>query len=291
MDKSSLKKIGNSLPTIIMCITTIIACFMSYLVWESEERANYISERDSDFSNRINTMSLELERYRQTIQLCDKINDLYKGFNASTNTDVVEFKIWEMGKNFECASFSNISESRVRHIYNNWTALSDQQRLERLIQNSALKNLFYCFEDAMMLHQKGLLDNRYFDNYLSNVIDRIHSATNPTVDEFIDELCLIANRNDIWEGYRFCRDSIMLEPIIVATSGDISRKSYVDKIFVSVGDTVKAGAEIFRLKNDEMTGDKFFTLCSTRNGIIDKLLTHQGDSVRVNQIIAEIRPR
>ena len=83
----------------------------------------------------------------------------------------------------------------------------------------------------------------------------------------------------------------MLEPIIVATSGDISRKSYVDKIFVSVGDTVKAGAEIFRLKNDEMTGDKFFTLCATRNGIIDKLLTHQGDSVRVNQIIAEIRPR
>ena len=286
------RKISESLQTIVMCVSTIVTCLLSYLVWESAERSNLINERATDSSNRINELNLELERYRQTIQLCDKVNSLYMSFNSYKTDDMVEFKLWELGDSFVCDTVVSRRSARVQAISNRWSRLDAQTRLEHLTKNSALTDLFYCFEDAMMLYRKGLLDARYFDNYMSNIISRLDRATSPTVEQFIDTLCHRAKRNDIWEGYRYCRDSIMLEPIIVPQEMFVTptTRVYVEKINARLGEKVKANEPIILLQVEGGDG-KAVSICSKRDGVVDKLMIDCSQSVRDGQIVMELRPR
>ncbi len=293
MNKSTLKQGSTILNAIIMSITTIITCLLSYLVWKSEQQSNYINEQATESSNRINTINIELERYRQSILLCDKINELYNSFNTPEIDDMIEFKLWEMGEEFDYTIFSGINVFHVKKIAKQWQKMDKHERLEKLTKNTALKNLFYYFEDAMMLYHKDLLDNRYFDNYLSNIISRLESTQNPSVEEYIDTMCYHANRNDIWEGYRFCRDSILLEQVIIPRQSNSSLPStYISELNVTIGSWVQAGDCVAILKShDYKIKDKEYHLSIKRNGYVDKILVSTGEKVRDGQIIMEIRPK
>lgn len=295
MKRQTVKQISDGVQAVILCVTTVVACILSYLAWESAERSNQINERATISANRVNEQTLELERYRQTIQLCDKVNSIYVKFNSYRTDDMVEFKLWEMGEDFSLNTMSDAGRiSRAKSVVSAWKNLDTQSRLERLTKNNALTDLFYCFEDAMMLYRKGLLDAHYFDNYIANIITRLSHATNPTVEQFIDTLCYRANRNDIWLGFRYCRDSIMLEPIIIPRGVLNSHRGsqlYVDDIMVRLNDTVRAGDRIFILRSrDSLYNDGSFTLSAKRNGIVDKVMTAKDKNVREGQIVMELRP-
>lgn len=285
-------KVAAILNTIVISATTVVACILSYLVYQSEEQSNFINEKATESSNRINAMNIELERYRQSIALCDKINELYQSFNTPELADMVEFKLWEMGDDFDASILSGIRPSRVEAIVERWNRMDKAERMERLTKNTALKSLFYYFEDAMMLYRKDLLDSRYFDNYLSNIINRLETTRNPSVEEYIDTMCYRANRSDIWEGYRFCRDSILLEQIIIPRNSNMQLPStYVSQVTVTVGSWVEAGdcVAVLRSRDDGPAIER--RLSVVRNGFVDKILAEPGDNVRDGQIIMEIRPR
>lgn len=292
MDKRKVHNYGETLSTIIMCISTIATVFLSYFVWRSEERANAINEQATQSSNAVNNMNMELERYRQTIQLCDKVTALYKSFNTPTRQDIVEFKLWEMGENFDVLSLNGMEDEELLAIAENWKNSTKEERINILIKNSALTELFYFFEDAMMLYRKGLLDNRYFDNYLSTITGRLQRTSNPSVDEYINRQCQRAKRNDIWEGFHFCCDSIMLESIIVPDHSNEPNHhcNYTARLNVHKGDMVKKGDAVVRLyhHNEPIPSH---TLTVGRSGRVDKILINDGETVTDGQILMEVTPK
>lgn len=288
---SEKKGISDTITTFIMCISTVAACFLSYFVWKSEERANAINEQATQSSTAINEMNMELERYRQTIQLCDKITALYKSYNTPTREDIVVFKLWEMGENFDVTSLNGMNPNTLLRIEKEWDSLTKEERINLLARNSAVVELFYFFEDAMMLHGKGLLDIRYFNNYISNIIGRLQMTTNPSVDEYINEMCHRARRNDIWEGFYCCCENIMLESIIVPHHSDDPNHScfYTARYSVKKGDTVERGDTIVKLYRKGETTPSV-ELCTNRGGNIDKILIEDGEEVTDGQILVEIAP-
>ena len=145
-----------------------------------------------------NKGNFEIEKIKQTMSLCKDFFSWYT-YNRdaiSANSSLQNLKIW-------------VGELQDTVLENKWMILSDTERINELCNNPEVSKLFNVFEDAKVLHQKGLLDAEYFINYLYPQFIQLEKASNPTVDTFIKTIRTQDNNPTIFDGYYYCRDEIL----------------------------------------------------------------------------------
>ncbi|MDR2410967.1 MAG: hypothetical protein LBE13_23045 [Bacteroidales bacterium] len=177
------KKINESFPI----ITAIIMSIFTILLWWATSDSAKASKK-----------VVEMEKHRQTLSLCKEYRDWFVYENNLTKTDslLYELKIWE----------GSIIDQNKR---NEWIKMSDTVQLEKILKNVSVRKLFSFFEDAMILHQKELLDDDYFYNFFYNPFRRLEKTNQPNVDKYITSMRTIYNDSLIYEGYYYCRDEIL----------------------------------------------------------------------------------
>jgi len=145
-----------------------------------------------------NKGNFEIEKIKQTMSLCKEFFSwyTYNRDETTSNVSLQNLKIWE----------GSLQDTVLK---NNWLHLSDTEQINKLHNNPEVGKLFNFFEDAKVLHQKGLLDAEYFINYLWGTFKKLEKTSNPTVDAFIKTLRIQQNNPTIYDGYYYCRDEIL----------------------------------------------------------------------------------
>ena len=145
-----------------------------------------------------NRGNFEIEKIKQTMSLSKEFINWYTDNRdeIAVNTSLQNLKIW-------------IGSLQDTVLKNNWQNLSNAEQINELQNNPEVTKLFNLFEDAKVLHQKGLLDAEYFINYLWGTFRKLEKTSNPTVDTFIETLRTQSNNPTIYDGYYYCRDKIL----------------------------------------------------------------------------------
>jgi len=145
----------------------------------------------SFFLFRVSDNNLRLEKYRQTLELCQNFDDWYR-YSKEARTDTLSkvFKMWEKSAPQDFG----------------WLKLSENERLEILKQSTAVNRVFHYFEEAKMLSKKELLDEEYFYNFFYNLFARLENTRSPSVYQYIEAMRKKGGDNEIWNGYYYCRD-------------------------------------------------------------------------------------
>ena len=147
---------------------------------------------------RANKGNFEIEKIKQTMFLQKEFFNWFTYHEDETgeNSSLQNLKIWE----------GSLQDTVLK---NNWLSLSDTIRINELCNNPEAAKLFNIFEDAKVLHQKGLLDVEYFINFVYSQIRRMEKASDPTIDTFIKTKRMQNNNPYIYDGYYYCRDVIL----------------------------------------------------------------------------------
>lgn len=182
--------------TAVSAISVCSTCLFTFFMWKANEKMADVTEH-----------SLELEKYRQTIILCSRFNRIYRDLDTRNLNDMLQFQLWENPSK----KFSDSIQLSYKKVKMVWEPLGVEEKINELMSNSAFYEVFGMFEDAMMLNKKGLLDMAYFNNFFSTVIERLEETTGPSVEQIIDKQCRISKRNDIWDGYKYCRDKLIYD--------------------------------------------------------------------------------
>ena len=145
-----------------------------------------------------NKGNFEIEKTKQTISLSKDFFDwfIFNTDGIAANISLQNLKMWE----------GSLQDTVLR---NNWLNLSDVEQIKELNNNPNVAKLFNFFEDAKILHQKGLLDVEYFINFFYNSIRKLEKTSNPTLDTFIETKRIQNNNPFIYDGYYYCRDEIL----------------------------------------------------------------------------------
>jgi len=147
---------------------------------------------------RANKGNFEIEKLKQTMSLNKEFFNWYT-FNRdeiATNIPLQTLKIWE----------GSLQDSVLK---NNWLNLSDIEKINELCNNHEVSKLFNFFEDAKVLHQKGLLDVEYFINFIYSSFRKLEKTSNPTIDIIVETTRIKNNNPYIYDGYYYCRDEIL----------------------------------------------------------------------------------
>lgn len=286
-DSDSNKRIiqFGHLNTIIMCISTIVTCFLSYLVWKTQDKS-YSTSRP-----RIN-MEMNLQRYNYTSELVSKINNDYQYFNDLSDNDNLTFKIWELGDDFDKFYPIELKEDSVkgRNIRTKqeiWNNLTKTDRIKILKENQPLQKLLYHFESAMLLYQRDLLDVEYFHESVVHFATRFEKA-NPSIDEYIDNLRNELSRNKIWEGFTFCRDSVLMKKIIVDVDAPtVDAPLKIMSISVIENEYVTKGSRVMTLYNGN--NEDTYPVESQSEGYVNRILFKPDDIVTQGTSVIELR--
>jgi hypothetical protein len=145
---------------------------------------------NNDFSSR-----KQIETYKQTVGLCKEFNDWYTDYRAfDTDTQLAQMRHWVRSE----PEWQQLSIS-----------MDSTQIIETLKKNNAVIKMFNYFEDAKMLDKKGLLDRDFLKNRFYSLFCRIEKTQNPSFSLFIESYR--QNLNDkVWDGYFYCRDTIVV---------------------------------------------------------------------------------
>lgn len=145
-----------------------------------------------------NKGNFEIEKIRQTMSLSQEFFNwfTYNRDGITANSSLQNLKIWE----------GSLQDTVLK---NNWLNLSDNERINELCNTPEAGKLFNFFEDAKVLHQKGLLDIEYFINFFYGPLRRLEKTSNPTVDTIIETTRIRYNNPYIYDGYYYCRDEIL----------------------------------------------------------------------------------
>ena len=185
--KSPKIDIFGKINKIVPIITAFTMAVFTILLWiATSESANE--------SKKV----VEMEKYRQTLLLCKDYRNwfVYETGLLKTDSLLFELKAWEGSLQ------DSIFKSR-------WIDMPDSIRLTELRDNISVRRLFSYFEDAMILHQKGLLDDTYFFNFFYNPFRRLEKTSEPEVDVYIESMRTEFQDSLIYEGYYYCRDKIL----------------------------------------------------------------------------------
>ena len=287
-DSNKRSRRYGHLNTFIMCVSTIVTCFLSYLVWKTEDKS-YSASRP-----RIN-MEMNLQRYNYTSELMSKINNDYQLFTDLSEDDNLNFKIWELGDDFDKfypieLKEDSIKGRRIRIEQEKWNNLTRSDRIKILKENQPLQKLLYHFESAMLLYQRDLLDVEYFYEYVFNFFNRLEKA-NPSIYEYIDHLRNELDSKDVWEGLTFCRDSVLIKAITVEAPIAAS-PLWIDAILVKENDYVREGDHVMRLVhiNSDSTAT-YYNAKSKSEGYVNKILYKNNEKVIHGASIIELRHR
>ncbi len=268
----------NLLLTLLSLISAGSTCTFTYFMWKSNEKMADVADHN-----------LQMEKYRQTIVLSARFNNIYRDLNTKELDDMMIFQIWEN----PTKEFPDSLKIRYKIIKNQWEDLSDSTKIRKLMYNNAFTEIFGMLEEAMLLNKKKLLDLDYFNNFFYTVMGRLQETSKPTVSQIIDEQCRILKQGDIWEGYRYCQNYLLYEYIFAHLEQNDSIKPHnqesiiISKIFIKTNEFVKKGTKIITIKDSQ---DKIYTFYAKRDGIIDKILYSVNDTVHENDILVQIRP-
>ena len=266
----SNKLSAEHITTYTSVFVAIISCIFSGLMW----RAN----RDlAQFSN----STLSLERYGETIALCNSFNAAYRHYNLPSVADMVMFRLWEDPKVKIPNRLMPIRDSIDRV----FSAMSKEEKMDALLESEAFDLIFGSFEQAAILHRKGLLDTDYFNCYYSALFGRLSTAQNPSLEEMLEYKRKKVGRDDIWNGYEYCKDNLLYDLIMVPNSVP-KESAKVIKVYVQEGAVVSVGQKIMRVKYL----DKDVVYRSQINGVVNAINVKEGDSALGNMILVEIRP-
>lgn len=262
--------------TVVSTISAIVMVFLTLLIWKTNNRVAAINEH-----------ALNMEKYRQTIKLCNEFNDWYRYKKIShQSTDLpadsimLAFRIWE--KNVVMKS-----DPAIAPIEKKMKEADSSQRMAFMTENLALQRILGYFEDAMMLHKKGLLDRDYFDDFFSSMVNRLEKTSEPSIHDYIRSMCTKTGRNDIWSGYAYCRDKILTENLTIPASvpmGVIKDMKY------RKGDRVKVTGKKGPVAILLQTQSKIDTLRPVRSGTVSGVHVKKGDIVSSHTIVMEIVP-
>lgn len=94
-----------------------------------------------------------------------------------------------------------------------WKDSNKKRKLELLVKNMAVRDIFAFFEKVKMLHKKEQIDLDYFYNdifYSIVRLEEIDTTIYPSVSEYLDSVRNQYGFNpDLFDGYEYCRDSII----------------------------------------------------------------------------------
>jgi len=189
MDKKIKKKFlgSNAFFTALLAILTIALAIVT----------SYGAKAQRDVA--------EMEKHRQTIALCKDFTSWY-WFNDYPNLDstssqkdtaLIQLKAWFHSREVD-------KSDKVE-----WEKKGKREKIKALKDNKAVYKLFTYFEDAMMLHRKNLLDEDYFGNFFLRTFQRLRSAENPNVMEYVEAERRESGESKTWEGYEYCFDKII----------------------------------------------------------------------------------
>jgi len=154
--------------------------------------------------------SLKLEKFRQTITMCNDFKDWYWMYNYdhrdkhSENLDYLHlwsYPSWDWKVDSLC--------------YKRWVKMNDSVRLNNLINNLELNRLLSYFETAKMMDKAGLLDKKYFYNFFVSTVDRLAKAQTPTFEEYMTlkrgyESNTSIKDCRIYDGFDYCVKNIFI---------------------------------------------------------------------------------
>lgn len=188
---SQSKKLYGTLIWNTRLISAAVMGVLTVLTFMINKNALYVSER-----------SFALEKYKQTIELCSTFNEWYRFSEYTSHTSNEEISMSELHEVWQWEG----KESRDSL----WNTLPAAERIDRLQNNRAMEKLLMQFEDAMMLDRRDLLDREYFYNFFISLFKRLETTQGPSIREFITYLCDINHDSEIWCGYYYCLNTIML---------------------------------------------------------------------------------
>ena len=181
---SSLEKQNkkNNINQMLLVICTALLVFVTgWLVYSNTSHSDSI---------------MKAERLSQTVTLCKEFNEFYSNYSAiESNMELRQMRDWVRNE-------SNWIDTA-------FLSLDPIGKLEVLYKNLIVKKLFNYFETAKMLHKKELLDEEYFSNWFETLFIGMQRTDNPTVDSFIEYYRDMKKNDKIWDGYYYCRDSII----------------------------------------------------------------------------------
>lgn len=256
LDRSTLGKASRN---VIMLITSVATLLVSVFIC-----VIYVS-------------NLEMEKYRQTFQLCEKFNSMYRYYDKS-DTMIIDFKIWDK------TPLTTIDSAccDVKNRINKWDNLSYEDKIIRLKSNIKLQQILGFFEDAKLLHRKKLLDREYFDNYFTMEIKRLQAA-DPSIENYINA---VKTREDIWDGYRYCCDNILTELIEIP---DVADSVKIVKIYKKRNrQRVKKLEPIVKIR---FADGRDTVLSANRDGKVYRVKVKKGNKYPGKTIVMEIIPK
>ena len=246
-------------PKFILAILTVVVTFIASLF--------------AFLDSRINGRSYNLEKYRQTITLCQDFNDWYR--YCKSNAELCRIKIW-------LGDFSNLElTDSVEWMRAKWNGMSDAERFDDLKKNPAMVRLLGYFEDAWMLHSKELLDLDYFDNFFGNLVHNMERTKSPYIMDYISSACNSCCREDIWCGYKYCRDNLITQAITAPCTG------HVTMLKIRKGKMIRDTSEAVVYIRDST--DSLYVLRPNWNGRVEKVSIKRGEKVPANKILIKIR--
>lgn len=234
--------------------------------------AAFIAVVPSIYGTRINKRVYEMEKYRQTISLCQEFNDWYR-YNNKADAELNTVKIW-----LDDVHNLDVTHS-VRLLKEDWDGLDGTEKLNKLKNSAAMQRLLGYFEDAKMLHKKGLLDLDYFDNFFGNLVHKMERTKSPYVMSYIENLCNSSNREDIWDGYVYCRNYLITQDITAPCRG------LVTDLKIRKGQMIEDTSVIISIRD---CNGKSHELRPAWKGRVEEVLVEK-DSVKANKILVKIR--
>lgn len=248
----------------------IISCVFSGLMW----RAN----RDlAQFSN----STLSLGRYGETIALCNSFNAAYRHYNLPSVADMVMFRLWEDPEVKIPDRLRPICDSIDRV----FSAMSKEEKMDALLESEAFDLIFGSFEQAAILHRKGLLDTDYFNCYYSALFGRLSKVQNPSLEEMLKYKRGNEERDDIWNGYDYCKKWLLYD--LIMSPDDIPNQSIeVKRVYVKDGSVVRKEKKLLCISY--LGTDVIYR--SRIDGIVNSVKVRKGDKVSKNTILVEVKP-
>ena len=205
--KRKLKKTRNTLLLIanflLALITLSVGCFTYKYYRNQTEHASTV-EKYQEFTKK----NLKINK---TMELLNSRDEWYKDYRRYENEEQLNIALSWDGYIKDETTMATI-----------WKNSSKEERLNLLLQNMAVRNIFAFFEKVKMLHKKDQIDLDYFYNdifYSIVRMEKIDSTIYPSVSAYLNAVRNQYGFNpDLFDGYEYCRDSIINYQMTLASS-------------------------------------------------------------------------
>jgi len=197
--KRKLKRTQNSLLFLANLLLALITLFIGIYTIKHYTRQNDVSEKSVEYQN-YRTTNLQIDR---TIELLDKRDSWYKDYKRyATDVELNTALSWD----------GYITDEKLMNPI--WKKANKEERLNLLVQNMAVRDIFAFFEKVKMLHKKDQIDLDYFFNEIFFCIVRMESidtTKSPSVVEYLEKFREPYEKNkSLFDGYHYCKDSIII---------------------------------------------------------------------------------